>query len=206
MKQVLHLLPARFFLLVILSPHHVLAYQSYTARIPNGPLMGSFGGQGVGHLTTVTGGGARNPFGLAFFAAGKQWTTSLCQDDSDDDGMTNGYELGDPCCEWTQQGSAGTWRGERTTALTQPGIKNTGSDVTTAHGCPAGSGTTTAAGTQSGGSGGTTAGGATTPAASGGGGSVAATTASPGNDASVAGRVRVFFPVLVSVVGYVALR
>lgn len=40
-------------------------------------------------------------FGLAFVAAGKQWTPALCNADSDGDGITNGQEMGDPDCVWT---------------------------------------------------------------------------------------------------------
>ena len=39
-----------------------------------------------------------NPFGMDFSMAGHQWTTALCKKDSDGDGLTNGEELGDPCC------------------------------------------------------------------------------------------------------------
>ena len=33
--------------------------------------------------------------------ANMRWTAELCQLDSDQDGQSNGVELGDPCCEWT---------------------------------------------------------------------------------------------------------
>lgn len=39
-----------------------------------------------------------NPFGLDFLRAGYTWTKDLCEADSDGDGLTNGEELGDPCC------------------------------------------------------------------------------------------------------------
>ncbi len=32
--------------------------------------------------------------------AGELWTQDLCEMDSDGDGLTNGEELGDPCCVW----------------------------------------------------------------------------------------------------------
>lgn len=110
-----------------------LSHRTYTSRIPNGDIMGGFGGQGVGHMTLTTGGGSRNDFGQAFNAAGKGWTADLCQADADGDGMSNGYELGDPCCTWTP--GASDWRGKRTLALTQPGLQD--SAVTTEHACPA---------------------------------------------------------------------
>ncbi|CAD7967351.1 unnamed protein product [Amoebophrya sp. A25] len=66
--------------------------------------------------------------------------------------MSNGYELGDPCCVWTSGSSS--WNGKRTTGLTSPGLANSGSDVTTVHSCPGGGGggaatTTTPTGAQS---------------------------------------------------------
>ncbi len=33
------------------------------------------------------------------------WTKELCVMDSDEDGATNGEELGDPCCEWRVGGT-----------------------------------------------------------------------------------------------------
>ena len=41
-----------------------------------------------------------NPFGVDFASAGHAWTAALCGADSDGDGLTNGEELGDPCCVW----------------------------------------------------------------------------------------------------------
>lgn len=34
-----------------------------------------------------------------------KWSTDLCQKDSDQDGRTNGQELGDPDCKWTEGGT-----------------------------------------------------------------------------------------------------
>eukprot|EP00931_Biecheleriopsis_adriatica_P093366 TRINITY_DN67110_c0_g1_i1.p1 TRINITY_DN67110_c0_g1~~TRINITY_DN67110_c0_g1_i1.p1 ORF type:complete len:636 (+),score=83.92 TRINITY_DN67110_c0_g1_i1:281-1909(+) len=34
--------------------------------------------------------------------AGFNWTQALCEADSDNDGLTNGEELGDPCCLWRE--------------------------------------------------------------------------------------------------------
>lgn len=42
--------------------------------------------------------GPYNQFALDLKAAGNKWTAALCQKDSDNDGQTNGHELGDPCC------------------------------------------------------------------------------------------------------------
>jgi len=38
----------------------------------------------------------RNDFGMAFDANGRVWDATICQADSDGDGITNGAELGDP--------------------------------------------------------------------------------------------------------------
>jgi hypothetical protein len=79
------------------------ARSSYKSKIPNALLVTDCNGaahRGVGHIN-AGGGGARNPFGSDFEAAGKQWTASLCAQDSDGDGLTNGEELGDPNCVWT---------------------------------------------------------------------------------------------------------
>ncbi|XP_052089896.1 temptin-like isoform X4 [Mytilus californianus] len=60
--------------------------------------------RGVGH-DKEPGGGARNQFGLDFKTAGFKWTKELCQTDSDQDGRTNGQELGDPDCTWIKGGT-----------------------------------------------------------------------------------------------------
>lgn len=59
--------------------------------------------RGLGHGTCaggVAGNPNLNPFGLDWKQNGYEWTTELCQADSDGDGFTNGEELGDPCCTW----------------------------------------------------------------------------------------------------------
>lgn len=54
--------------------------------------------EGVGHGTCQGGSLPLNPFGIALKEARYTWGTELCADDSDGDGWTNGFELGDPCC------------------------------------------------------------------------------------------------------------
>ena len=68
-----------------------LAYQGYKDKVPNGWKLGA-----VGHFST-SGGGTRNAFGNAFTTAGRNWTTALCELDSDGDCVYNGQEMGDPC-------------------------------------------------------------------------------------------------------------
>ena len=89
------------FPVLLLPP---LSHQSYQSRIPNAEKVTGCDGAawpGVGHARNA-GGGARNPFGEAFAAAGYQWTAALCQADSDGDDRTNGQELGDPSCLWNE--------------------------------------------------------------------------------------------------------
>jgi len=83
----------------------VNCHPTYRSLIPNGlfvpdPCNTAVIWNGVGHMNH-SGGGDRNPFGLAFAANNHTWTTALCQMDSDQDGETNGQELGDPTCVWT---------------------------------------------------------------------------------------------------------
>lgn len=74
------------------------AHEQYVARNPNG---GSVPGvAAIGHKNPQ-GGGAENAYGHAFKSAGLAWTESLCAADSDGDGQSNGFELGDECCLWT---------------------------------------------------------------------------------------------------------
>ena len=69
----------------------VLAFPSYRDRVPNGYVNG----QATGHAGS-------SPFRWAFRSTGYTWTTALCNEDTDGDGQSNGVELGDPCCVWTQ--------------------------------------------------------------------------------------------------------
>eukprot|EP00747_Dinoflagellata_sp_TGD_P079662 gnl/TRDRNA2_/TRDRNA2_160597_c0_seq1.p1 gnl/TRDRNA2_/TRDRNA2_160597_c0~~gnl/TRDRNA2_/TRDRNA2_160597_c0_seq1.p1 ORF type:complete len:671 (+),score=101.03 gnl/TRDRNA2_/TRDRNA2_160597_c0_seq1:77-2089(+) len=95
-----------------------LGFPSFRLNIPNGERVpcpaGATGctkgdvskGQpssycsGVGHQSCKGGSMPLNPFGLALQAADYKWTKELCEADSDEDGLTNGEELGDPCCLW----------------------------------------------------------------------------------------------------------
>ncbi|CAH1794491.1 unnamed protein product [Owenia fusiformis] len=96
-------------------------FRYFQNKIPNGnniphPCKPNYVWQGVGHRNSA-GGGERNPFGLAFDENGKVWTPELCNADSDNDGRTNGQELGDPNCVWNE-----TQIPEETSGLTHPGI------------------------------------------------------------------------------------
>ncbi|XP_059151145.1 temptin-like [Physella acuta] len=99
----------------------VTAFPNFRDEIPNGhnvpiPCKPTEKWPGVGHFNFY-GTRAQNQFGLDFKAAGNKWTKELCQKDSDNDGVTNGNELGDPDCIWTP-GKEPTRRDQ----ITHPGI------------------------------------------------------------------------------------
>ncbi|KAG7386882.1 hypothetical protein PHYPSEUDO_015087 [Phytophthora pseudosyringae] len=74
----------------------------FVSRIPNGANVP--GVKALGHEDAVGEDSTRNLFGIAFEEAGTEWTKELCEADSDEDGQTNGQELGDPCCVWKEGG------------------------------------------------------------------------------------------------------
>mmetsp|Transcript_46006 Transcript_46006/g.107003 ORF Transcript_46006/g.107003 Transcript_46006/m.107003 type:complete len:531 (+) Transcript_46006:50-1642(+) len=127
MAGILSLATCILCILCILCPWRCSAWQFYQDRIPNGDSVTRFGQPwaGVGH-DAAGGATPRNPFGLAFAAANHQWTMELCQEDSDGDGQSNGYELGDPRCVWTSGDTP-----ERTIAISHPGYSDTYVDDTT---------------------------------------------------------------------------
>jgi len=78
------------------------AFPGYEQNLPNGDaLAGQCGG--LGH-TSCNGGGSLNKFGQDFQGASNSYTGELCLKDSDSDGLTNGDEMGDPCCMWRSGG------------------------------------------------------------------------------------------------------
>ncbi|XP_053386261.1 uncharacterized protein LOC123538847 isoform X2 [Mercenaria mercenaria] len=101
--------------------HFAYSYPHFGTKIPNGekvpsPCNPNYVWQGVGH-EAKGGGGSRNPFGKDFAAQGFTWTKALCRADSDEDGKTNGEELGDPNCTW-EVGSTP----QRSFGLSHPGF------------------------------------------------------------------------------------
>ena len=72
------------YLLIVSRPH-------YMSLVPNGNING----RSTGHT-----GDYSNEFRELFIEEKLQWTRKLCEIDSDQDGQTNGLELGDPCCIW----------------------------------------------------------------------------------------------------------
>ena len=110
------------------APRRAAAMPSYRYRLPNGervPCDAALGMtgcrpgaqeahsingptpehvcKGLGHATCEGGDFPLNLFGVDFMLAGYRWTEELCRKDSDGDGLTNGEELGDPCCVWEHE-------------------------------------------------------------------------------------------------------
>ena len=83
------------------------AFPAFQLRIPNGGRVphpcfpNTTIWSGVGHWR-AEGAGEQNSFGKDFLATRFRWTQELCKKDSDGDGRTNGEELGDPDCLWSQ--------------------------------------------------------------------------------------------------------
>jgi len=92
----------------------VSAHKSYVPLIPNSPFPTV---PALGHVNHA-GGGATNKFGAAFKNNTLTWNSTLACQDSDSDGFPNGWELGDPCGNWTV-GSTPTW----TNDVSHPGEK-----------------------------------------------------------------------------------
>ena len=76
----------------------VRAIPDYKNRIPN---AGAFLEE-IGDNRALC---APNIFGQAFAEAGYQWTLAFCKEDTDKDGQTNGFELGDPQCCFVNGGT-----------------------------------------------------------------------------------------------------
>lgn len=73
----------------------VAAHEAYLALNPNGYTSAA-----LGHVDASSP-GVRNEYGKAFDAASKQYSAALCALDSDKDGFSNGFEMGDECCLWS---------------------------------------------------------------------------------------------------------
>ena len=92
------------------------SFSSYIKMNPNGANVHNV--NAIGHKD-VDGGGPLNVYGKAFGEASHKWTSTLCLEDSDGDGQSNGLELGDPCCAWVEaSGSPPSF----TADISDPGI------------------------------------------------------------------------------------
>ena len=93
------------------------ARPEFQVRIPNGVTDHPSLGHNVKNVATAGNTDTSlNAFGIAFRNANYVWTRELCLQDSDNDGQSNGYELGDPSCVWREGGAAP----ERTTLISDP--------------------------------------------------------------------------------------
>jgi hypothetical protein len=104
----------------VLSPG-VEGVPMYVSRIPNGENVPGI--KALGHEDTTGEESIRNVFGVAFEASDMEWTKELCEADSDEDGQSNGQELGDPCCIWVK-GATPQW----TEGVSHPGDASKKSD------------------------------------------------------------------------------
>jgi hypothetical protein len=103
-------------LLAALLAASAQARPEYDLELPNADKF-SRGQQtkALGHSVRVP---AVDAFGTAFRQAGRKWTLALCRADSDNDGISNGRELGDPDCTWTRANPSAT---TLLTAISDPG-------------------------------------------------------------------------------------
>ena len=102
--------------LLLAAPRAAEAFPAYVPLCPN--ANGVPGVAAIGHVAPA-GGGVNNKFGIAFANNSHLWNLTLACQDSDGDGWPNGWELGDPCGNWTGGAAAPTW----TTDISLPGLK-----------------------------------------------------------------------------------
>lgn len=88
-----------FFAALTLFITSSLAHPEYLNNLPNGGGENFYQDPILGHISD-TDPGARNDFGSAFSKAKLTWTQSVCEADTDGDGQSNGFEMGDECCQW----------------------------------------------------------------------------------------------------------
>lgn len=78
---------------------------TFLSYFPNSDKVPLYDGTGncerVGHVNCGASSGGGNSFGkLVKYTSAAEWSNSICIQDPDGDGRTNGDELGDPCCVW----------------------------------------------------------------------------------------------------------
>jgi len=117
----------------------IVAFPSFREQLPNGHRVACPEGQvgngctaeegqpssvcnGLGHATCAGATMPLNPFGMDMAINNHTWTRELCEADSDADGMTNGEELGDPCCLWEAYDTPSDYTLKF--AATHPGVAN----------------------------------------------------------------------------------
>ncbi|MEW5849097.1 MAG: hypothetical protein AB2A00_09790 [Myxococcota bacterium] len=99
---------------LLVCPGLAWAFAVYPDRLPNGSVNTC-----LNCHQRNTGGGPLNPFGAAVRAlpGGIPDWSLLYDGDADEDGFSNGEELGDPCGEWSRGGPPPPF----TTGITLPG-------------------------------------------------------------------------------------
>mmetsp|Transcript_39777 Transcript_39777/g.71540 ORF Transcript_39777/g.71540 Transcript_39777/m.71540 type:complete len:636 (+) Transcript_39777:91-1998(+) len=132
--------------LCLLALPLVAAFPSFREQLPNGRRVACPDGpvgegckdgntaagqpasvcDGVGHRTCAGETMPLNDFGKDMLAHEYTWTRELCETDSDGDGMTNGEELGDPCCLWEAYDLPSDYM--TNFVATHPGVANNASD------------------------------------------------------------------------------
>lgn len=82
-------------LLALAAPKEGVAYGKYKGTIPNGKAYSCKTCHGKSNKTEDL-----NPFGKDYLANKNMWDSVLAKKDSDGDGKTNGWELGDEEGTW----------------------------------------------------------------------------------------------------------
>eukprot|EP00928_Gymnodinium_smaydae_P025211 TRINITY_DN20157_c0_g1_i1.p1 TRINITY_DN20157_c0_g1~~TRINITY_DN20157_c0_g1_i1.p1 ORF type:complete len:257 (+),score=29.00 TRINITY_DN20157_c0_g1_i1:77-847(+) len=136
-------MPKAAWIVFVSSSTYATAFSSFRNKVPNGfriacPLNVEGCSQGaaekgepglvcnnIGHRACAGATMPLNPFGKALEAHNFTWSAALCNEDSDGDGLTNGEELGDPCCLWEEHDTASTYT--RTFPATHPGFATSSS-------------------------------------------------------------------------------
>jgi NAD(P)H-flavin reductase len=115
-------------LILLLLTVAVNGYREYLRYYPNAGLTPCLSSGANCYNTNICNAGGHancvsssdlNSFGKGFQDDNYKWTSEVCQKDYDGDGLTNGDELGDPCCVWSV-GDVPT----RFTNLSHPGDAN----------------------------------------------------------------------------------
>lgn len=85
--------------ITILLTTYASGYPQYNNNVPNGNLIPPSAIE-LGHPGGAT--KRYTSFANQYVSNSRKWTRSLCTSDADGDGQSNGLEMGDPCCTWTQ--------------------------------------------------------------------------------------------------------
>ncbi len=123
---------ALVFLLLVATAAAVPRFRQLLPNPKAGPADG-LRCPNLGHANCKTGKNTVNQFGADFRAADFKYTVEFCNKDSDGDGVSNGAELGDPCCAFARGGQP-----LRSTDLSHPGESDKMPANVTHRTCPEG--------------------------------------------------------------------